>query len=77
MIRTIIKTIRKSINIFEFIDKERKELKIRKFLIMDFAIRWNSTYIMLKRFNTYKNLVNNLTSNAKIVPEIKKKQIEK
>ena len=50
-----------------------KNLKFGK-LILDFHVRWNTTYLMLQRFNCYKEIVNEMTINPQIINGISSKQ---
>lgn len=43
-------------------------------MIIDFHIRWNSTYVMLFRFFNYKQIINNLTSYPDNIEGIKEAQ---
>jgi hypothetical protein len=76
-VRKLIKTIRKSSNIFDYLQPYRKLHKIKHFLVIDFHIRWNTTYIMLLRFEKYRGIIEMLTSNPEKVTGLKNSLINK
>ena len=76
-VRKLIKTIRKSSNIFDYLQPYRKLHKIKHFLVIDFHIRWNTTYIMLLRFEKYRGIIDILTSNPEKVTGLKNSLINK
>ena len=59
--RSIIKICRSTSMITCFIKKKAREQGLRnKFLILDYRVRWNTTYLMIKRFITFKPVISSL-----------------
>jgi hypothetical protein len=76
-IRSISKLSRKSNIIHHHVLKLIKEdstFKHNIFFIVDFFVRWNSTYQMLKRFKTLKRIVIALTNSPEEIQGIKLNQ---
>jgi hypothetical protein len=76
-IRSISKLSRKSNIIHHHVLKLIKEdstFKHNIFFIVDFFVRWNSTYQMLKRFKTLKRIVISLTNSPEEIQGIKLNQ---
>lgn len=79
-IRKLIKFICKSnvVNSFlvAFVKSKEKSLVDKK-LVLDMAIRWNSTSLMLKRFILFKKVVTHLIQNRTQIQGLKQTQITK
>jgi len=77
--RSIIKMTRKSNNIQSHVWKlmESDELTRKVSFILDFFVRWNSTYLMIKRFKSLKKFANALTTSPERIDGIKIDQIKK
>ena len=62
-----------------FVENERLQANIRTTFKIDFQVRCNTTYIydILKRFILLRTIVNDLTTNADIVPNISDAQQKK
>lgn len=84
-VRKLIKLIRESTLFSNFVYKliksseslrEIDKRKIRGF-ILDFHVRWNSTYLMLNRFIMLKIVVNQITSYPENIGGLKPNQLEK
>ena len=72
--------IRKCGNICSFAQKEINllpDLKNIKNFIIDFHIRWNSTYLMLQRLVKLKEIAMQITNCPRKINGITKKQMEK
>ena len=66
-VRSLVKMARASGIIFSAVSTWAAEQKLRNSsLILDYRIRWNSTYTMLVRFLEFRLLVNYTTSGMKI-----------
>ena len=46
-------------------------------LFLDFKVRWNSLYLMIERFFKYKQVVNTITLDPKVIPNLTAKQKRK
>lgn len=57
-----MKAIRKSKLIFDYVNHARLEARISGFLKLDFHVRWNSTFRMIKMFMKYKQIVEEITA---------------
>lgn len=77
-VRSIVSTIKRANNIHIYVYQqiENEGLKKRSFLL-DFHVRWNTTFLMINRFLKYKKIINDLTARPEAVNGIKFKQIEK
>ena len=53
-----------------------RRLEIAEF-ILDFHVRWNTTYLMLERFYLLKVIVDEITCNPQLIQGIKKHHIDK
>ncbi len=76
----MINQINNSNNLFIYAEKKKKLACIRKNFKIDFQVRWNTTYEMLKRFILLKPIVNDITTNADSIPnlsEAQKKRLHK
>ena len=72
--------IRKCGNVCSFAQKEINllpDLKNIKNFIIDFHIRWNSTYLMLQRLVKLKEIAMQITDCPRKINGITKKQMEK
>jgi hypothetical protein len=79
-IRSLVKMVRKCGNICSYATKKIQEdenlSNIINFII-DFHVRWNSTYLMLKRLVKLKDIVNNMTRRPSRINGITRKQTTK
>jgi len=79
-VRNLVRMIRKCGNICSFAQKEINllpDLKNIKNFIIDFHIRWNSTYLMLQRLVKLKEIAMQITDCPRKINRITKKQMEK
>lgn len=77
-IRRLVKMIRKSSILSNFVLKKASELKLNvEVLILDFQVRWNSTYLMLARLVKFKGIIYEITSQTDKINGLRNKQIEK
>lgn len=77
-VRKIVKLVNKSNVLITFVKAKSKELDIKTSnFIIDFHVRWNTTYLMLDRFLILKPIVVVLTSNPKSIFNIRKDIIKK
>ena len=77
-IRNFVKMVRKCGNICNYAHAKIKSdptLKNIQNFIIDFHIRWNSTYLMLKRLVKLKDIVINMTERPERIDGITKKQV--
>ncbi|CAF1291621.1 unnamed protein product [Rotaria sordida] len=66
--RDFVKLTRRRYLIRDYFKQEAKAKKLEgDGLILDCIIRWNSSYYMINRFINYKDLINELISNPRIV----------
>ncbi|CAF1270327.1 unnamed protein product [Rotaria sordida] len=63
-IRSCIKNIRSTRAVYDYVKKKAKlnDPPIRSELITDFEIRWNTTFIMIDRFKTYRLITDDINS---------------
>ncbi len=79
-IRAISKLTRKSNNVQNHVLKlisEDQSVKNKVSFIIDFFVRWNSTFKMIKRFKTLKQVVISITSFPEKISGIKDAQLTK
>ena len=91
-VRKLIKFIRKSypldnyvrqqiqlkkIEIIRHIEGQKPKIIKLKDIIMDFKIRWNTTYLMLERFIAISAIITDITLSPSIQIGLKKRQYEK
>ncbi|CAF1422954.1 unnamed protein product [Adineta ricciae] len=60
--RTFVKLVNKSSILKGYVDKLKKEFKVKRSLQMDCKSRWSSTHYLLQTMTTYKKLINRLYS---------------
>jgi hypothetical protein len=76
--RKMIKCIRKSKNILfhvrQLVENMTNE-KIKVELILDFFVRWNTTYIMIDRFIIYRDIIEEITKNPHKIIGLNAKQL--
>lgn len=77
-VRALVKLSRKSNIVCLFIVQKAKELNFDVLnLIMDFHVRWNTSYLMLERFLKFKDIINSMTIKPEKIDGIKKDGIKK
>lgn len=77
-VRKLVKFARKSSIIRSYIKKKALVFSIKdKYLIIDFRVRWNSTYFMINRFLEFKQVITDLIISADSINGLKYKQKEK
>jgi|688.fasta_scaffold98351_2 hypothetical protein len=69
-IRKLINQINNSNNVYMHFERKKMEAKINENLIIDFQVRWNTTFDMLKRVLALKSVVNDITMNAESIPNL-------
>ena len=69
-IRKLINRINNSNNVYMHFERKKMEAKINENLIIDFQVRWNTTFDMLKRVLALKSVVNDITMNAESIPNL-------
>lgn len=77
-VRSLVKTFRKGV-ISYYVSRRIKSVFNKNMFsyVLDFHVRWNSTYLMLKRFKDLKSLTNDLTTNPNQIDGITNSQINK
>ena len=76
-VRGISRLARKSNIIQIYVQQQIKELNFSKInFIIDFHVRWNSTYLMIKRFLQLKEIVKKIIDQSSIIDGIKENQIK-
>lgn len=68
--RAIVRIVRGSSNVLQFVRHKAEAEAISAELIKDFKIRWNFTLLFLLRFNSHKLIVNEITGNPAVIPGI-------
>jgi hypothetical protein len=79
-VRTLIKTVKNSNVILSYLIEKLKENSAKlPSLVLDFFIRWNSTYIMLsvlKKYRSYVSSITNEPSNIEGLDQNKMRKLE-
>ena len=76
-VRKIISATNQSNIINMHVLKKAAELKCDSHFLMDFVVRWNTSYTMLERFSIMKLIVDEITCNPQLINGIKDQQINK
>jgi hypothetical protein len=67
--------IKRSNNLNIYVVKRVKEMEIpNKTSVIDFQVRWNTTYDMLDRFFVFKRIIDEITSNPGVVQGLDEKK---
>ena len=53
-----------------YAEEKKIQARINTGFKLDFHVRWNTTYEMLNRFISLKSIVNEITMNAELIPNI-------
>ena len=77
-VREIVKLVQKCNIINTHVIKKTKETNLPTAdFILDFYVRWNTTYLMLERFHLLKVIVDEITCNPQIIVGIQKSHLDK
>ena len=67
--------IKRSNNINMYVIKRAKEMSLpNKTFIMDFQVRWNTTFDMLDRFLIFKKVIDEITNNPGVISGLDEKK---
>ncbi|CAF2660280.1 unnamed protein product [Rotaria sp. Silwood2] len=71
-VRACVTNIHNTRAIYDYVKKQAKtsEPKIKAGLVSDFIIRWNTTFIMIDRFNNHRFIIDNVNSQPYRIPDI-------
>ena len=77
-VRTLVRMVRKSGVLSSHVAKKIKDENINQVnFLLDFHVRWNSTYLMITRLKVLKKIANDLTTHPEAIEGVKPKQIVK
>ena len=77
-VRKLIRIYRRSNNFKLAFKKISSDAKLKENnLFLNFKVRWNSLYLMIERFIKYKQVVNTITLNPSVIPNLSTKQKRK
>ena len=69
-IRTLIRAINISNPLYIYVEDKKKDRQIRVNLKLDFKVRWNTTYDMLRKIIAFKPIFNEITMNYESIPNL-------